>query len=121
MSGTTQSHETRDLVSSDGVEGSVVYNPEGERLGTIQCFMVDTCTGKAHYAVLQLGSRFGIGGDFYPIPWQMLIYQPSQGGYVLEITREQLGSAPHYGESAAPEYDRDYGERISSHYGLAYD
>jgi hypothetical protein len=121
MAGTTETHETRDLISSDHVEDSFVYNPEGERLGTVQRFMVDRQTGKARYAVLQLGGLGGIGGDYYPIPWELLIYQPSQGGYVVEITRDQLCNAPHYGVSATPQYDRAFGERICSHYGLTYD
>lgn len=120
MSDTSETYETRHLISSDRVEGTVVYNPEGERLGTIQRFMVDKRSGKAQYAVLQFGGIFGIGSDYYPIPWEMLTYQPSQGGYVVELTKEQLGDAPHYAESSTPEYNRDYGQQIYSHYGLPY-
>lgn len=120
MSGTLESYGTRDLIASDRVEGTVVYNPEGERLGTIQRFMVDKQSGKAHYAVMQFGGNVGIGSDYYPIPWEMLIYQPNQGGYVVELTKELLGSAPHYGASAVPEYDQGYNERTYAYYGLTY-
>ena len=120
MSEASETYKTRDLISSDRVEGTVVYNLAGERLGTIQRFMVDKRSGKAHYAVLQFGGHSGIGGDCYPIPWEMLTYQPNHGGYVVEITRDQLGDAPHYGESVTPEYDRDYSQQIHSHYGLIY-
>src|ERR1700755_2769465 len=33
--------ETATLIASDKVEGTAVYNPEGEKLGTISNFMVD--------------------------------------------------------------------------------
>lgn len=120
MSDTLEHNGPRDLIASDRVEGTVVYNPAGERLGTIQRFMVDKESGKAHYAVMQFGGLLGLGSDYYPIPWEMLIYQPNQGGYVVEITKEQLGSAPHYHVSATPEYDSEYSERICSHYGLTH-
>lgn len=120
MSDSTETYETRDLISSDRVEGTVVYNPQGERLGTIRRFMVDKRTGKAHYAVMQFGGFLGLGSDYYPIPWELLTYQPSQGGYVVDITREQLDQAPHYEETAMPDYDRGYGEQVYSYYGLNY-
>lgn len=120
MSDTSDTYETHDLISSDRVEGTAVYNPQGERLGTIQRFMVDKRSGKAHYAVLQFGGFFGIGSDYYPIPWEMLAYDPNKSGYVVELNQEQLGDAPHYGDSAAPEFDRQYGKEIYSHYGLTY-
>lgn len=121
MPNTVESYGTRDLIASDRVEGTVVYNPAGERLGTIQRFMVDKHSGRAHYAVMQFGGIMGIGGDCYPIPWEMLVYQPCQGGYVVELTKEQIGSAPHYHLAATPEYDREFNQRIYSHYGLTYD
>lgn len=120
MPDTLESFGTRDLIASDRVEGTVVYNSAGERLGTVQRFMVDKNSGKAHYAVMQFRGIMGLGSDYYPIPWEMLVYQPNQGGYVVDITKEQLGCAPHYLVTATPEYNRDYNERIRSHYGLTY-
>ena len=40
MSGTA-TNETRDLIASDKVEGTAVYNGTGDRLGTVYNFMVD--------------------------------------------------------------------------------
>lgn len=121
MADSSETYETRDLISSDRVEGTVVYNPQGERLGTISRFMVDKRTGKAHYAVMQFGGVFGLGSDYYPLPWEILTYQPDQGGYVVDISKEQLDNAPHYDENAAPDYSQEYNRHIYAHYGLSYD
>lgn len=120
MPETTDTYETHDLISSDRVEGTVVYNLEGERLGTISRFMVNKRTGKAQYAVLQFGGLLGLGSDYYPLPWQILTYDPSQGGYVVNIDKTQLENAPHYSETDTPSYDNDYNWRVYSHYGLTY-
>jgi hypothetical protein len=42
--------ETQDLIASDKVEGTAVYNLSGERLGTVHNFMVDKRSGHVAYA-----------------------------------------------------------------------
>jgi len=111
--------ETGSLISSDKVDGTVVYNRAGERLGTIRNFMVDKRSGKAQYAVLQFGGLFGIGSDYYPIPWEMLDYDVNQGGYVVNIEKSQIEGAPRYSAESTV-FDRTYGESVYGHYGLAY-
>ncbi len=112
--------ETAELISSSKVEGTAVYNEDGEKLGTIQSFMVDKRTGQADYAVLSFGGFFGLGADHYPIPWDMLDYSEEQGGYVVDIDKDTLEDAPRYGASEQPTYDSAYRERIDQHYGLEY-
>lgn len=119
MADTLDTVETHRLIASDKVDGTAVYDLSGEKLGTIRNFMVDKRSGQAQYAVLQFGGLFGIGSDYYPIPWQKLTFEPSQGGYVVDITKAQLENAPRYGNDA-PEFDRAYGESVHSHYGMPY-
>ena len=47
--------ETQRLIASNKVEGTAVYNREGEKLGSVYNFMVDKQSGKVEYAVLQFG------------------------------------------------------------------
>lgn len=112
--------ETRRLIASDKVEGTTVFNPQGERLGTVRNFMVDKRSGKADYAVLEFGGLFGLGSDHYPIPWDMLTYDVDQGGYVVNISSDQLNDAPRYRDSDTPEYTDDYGRTVYGYYGLSY-
>jgi sporulation protein YlmC with PRC-barrel domain len=115
---TIEHDETVDLIASNKVEGTAVYNQEGEKLGTIHNFMVDKVSGQVDYAVLSFGGLFGLGSDYYPIPWDMLSYDEQQGGYVVDIDQEILEGAPRYDASAEPQYDRAYSERIHSYYGF---
>lgn len=112
--------ETTDLISSSKVEGTAVYNRDGERLGSISSFMVGKRSGKVDYAVLSFGGFLGIGQDEYPLPWDMLEYDTRQGGYVVDIDKELLSAAPRYARNEEPSFDRDYGERVHSYYGVAY-
>ncbi|WP_206240081.1 PRC-barrel domain-containing protein [Novosphingobium terrae] len=112
--------ETSTLIASNKVEGSSVYNVVGDSLGSIYNFMVEKRSGQVRYAVLQFGGLFGLGSDYYPIPWEKLTYDSEKGGYIVDIDRETLEGAPHYSISEDPVFDRDYGSKVFSYYGLAY-
>ncbi len=115
-----ETEETIDLIASNKVEGTTVYNSEGEKLGSIYNFMVDKHTGQVEYAVLQFGGILGMGSDYYPLPWEVLSYDEEEGGYVVELDKETLKNAPHYSAAQEPTYDEAYGEQVYSHYGLTY-
>ena len=119
MSDTFATDETHRLIASDKVEGTAVYNREGEKLGHVTNFMVDKHSGQAEYAVLQFGGLFGIGSDYYPIPWEMLTYDTEMGGYMVDLDKDQLNDAPRYGESE-PDFDDEYGRSVYGYYGLNY-
>jgi hypothetical protein len=108
--------ETSELIASNKVEGTAVYDRHEERLGTITNFMVDKVTGQVEYAVLSFGGLFGLGGNHYPLPWEKLSYDEDLGGYVVDIDRETLETAPSYSADEEPAYDRAYGDRIHDHY-----
>ena len=119
-SNTIARDETHDLISSDKVEGTAVYNRQGEKLGTVTSFMVGKRTGRVQYAVLSFGGLFGMGEKFYPLPWDTLTYDTDKGGYMVDIDKDRLEGAPSYDRGNEPTYDRAYGERVYGHYGLAY-
>ena len=118
-SGRPATDETRELIASDKVEGTAVYNRQGERLGTVHNFMVDKCSGQVAYAVMSFGGFLGIGESYHPLPWKVLTYDTAQGGYVVDLSREQLQGAPSYGSSDMPDWtDRTYGRRVDDYYGV---
>lgn len=106
------------MIASDRVEGTAVYSRSGDRLGTVERFMVDKVSGQVEYAVLAFGGVLGIGHRHYPLPWKALTYQPEQGGYVVDVTQEQLEGAPGYDREGddEPNYDREYRERVDAYY-----
>jgi len=125
MSGTTRGapakDETSDLIASDKVEGTAVYNSAGDRLGTVHNFMVGKRSGKVAYAVMSFGGFLGIGESYHPLPWGVLTYDTQKGGYVVNLSREQLEGAPRYSASEAPDWaDTAYGRRINEYYGVPF-
>jgi sporulation protein YlmC with PRC-barrel domain len=51
------------IISSEKVEGSAVYNPAGDKLGSIDDLMIDKISGQVQYAVLEFGGFLGMGTD----------------------------------------------------------
>src|SRR4029453_7648506 len=110
--------ETFDLISSEKVDGTAVYNPEDEKLGTIHHFMVGKRDGQVRYAVLSYGGLFGMGDDFYPLPWDALTYSVDKGGYVVNIDKDRPPPtrAPSYPRGQEPTWNEDYETRVRNYY-----
>jgi uncharacterized protein YrrD len=52
---TGQTDETDRLISSDKVEGTSVYNRNGDNIGTINHLMIDKISGQVEFAVMSTG------------------------------------------------------------------
>jgi hypothetical protein len=111
--------ETDRLIASDKVEGTAVYNRAGERLGSVHNVMIDKYSGQVAYAVMSFGGFLGIGERYHPLPWRALTYDTGLGGYVVDVTREQLEKAPSFGRDEAPWGDPAYGRGVSGYYGVS--
>jgi len=61
MARTGQTDETDRLISSDKVDGTTVYNRNGDNIGTIDHLMIDKISGQVEYAVMSFGGFLGIG------------------------------------------------------------
>lgn len=114
--GSAEIDETTDLIGSNKVDGTAVYDRDGSKLGTVYNFMVGKRSGKVAYAVLSFGGMLGIGGSYYPIPWNMLTYDTGKGGYVLGIDKERIGSAPNYRAGEDPFSDAGYGRQVTDYW-----
>jgi sporulation protein YlmC with PRC-barrel domain len=106
------------VISSDKVEGTNVYNPAGEKLGSIDDLMIDRYSGQVRYAVMEFGGFLGMGTDRYPIPWSMLKYDDGKSGYVVPLDKTKLEKAPRYTDERIPTYDNEYGKRVNSYYDI---
>lgn len=111
--------ETSSLIASDMVEGTSVYDIEGQRVGKILNFMVNKHSGQDEYAVMSFGGFLGIGEDHYPLPWKKLKYVVARHGFVVDIDKDSLANAPKHDRGNEPVYDAAFGTMISSHYGVA--
>jgi hypothetical protein len=114
--------ETDRLIASNKVEGTAVYNRQGERLGSVYNFMVDKRSGQVEYAVMSFGGFLGIGDSYHPLPWKTLKYDTSMGGYVVDLDKNRLQGAPSYASSEIPDWsDPRYSRRIDDYYGHSPD
>lgn len=110
--------ETSTMISSNKVDGTAVYDPSGDRIGSIDSVMIEKRTGQVNYAVLSFGGFLGMGSSHHPLPWKALKYDTGLGGYVVDVDRDRLEKAPSYGTDQEPDWnDRSYGRRIDDYYG----
>ncbi|KAF2989765.1 hypothetical protein MJC1_03110 [Methylocystis sp. MJC1] len=103
------------LISSENVEGTAVYDPSGNKIGQIDHLMIDKVSGVIRYAIMTFGGFLGIGEGEHPLPWKAFKYDTNLGGYVTDVTEEQLKNAPEYTEQSWT--DRDWESRLHQHFG----
>jgi sporulation protein YlmC with PRC-barrel domain len=83
-----------DMIAATKVNGTTVYNRAGEKIGSIDDIMLNKRRGHADYAIMSFGGFLGMGERFHPLPWNQLTYDPTQGGYVVDIDENRLEAAP---------------------------
>jgi len=109
------------LIESDRVEGTAVYDRSGKRIGTVERVMIDKISGRVAYAVMSFGGFFGVGANEYAVPWSMLDYDPGLGGYRIQITAEQLRSAPSLSRARGQDWpDRQSEQELHDYYQVTY-
>ncbi len=106
------------LVSSHDVNGTAVYSPQREHLGHIDHVMIDKTSGNIGYAVMAFGGFLGLGENHVPVPWKTLRYDTGVGGYVTDLTPEQLRAAPEAPQDWAS--NESWRQRSYDYYGLPY-
>jgi sporulation protein YlmC with PRC-barrel domain len=105
------------LIAADKVNGTDVYNMNGEKLGTVDDIMMDKVSGKAIYAVMSFGGFLGIGEKQHPLPWSALTYDKDKEGFVVNLDKRTLENAPTLDPDDEFEWTPDYGRSIDKYYG----
>lgn len=111
-----QTKSSQDCIASDRVEGTAVYGSDGNKIGSVDCIMIEKRSGQAREAILDVGGFLGMGGSRHAVPWQMLQYDVDQGGYLLDVTEDQLKNAPRFEEN-----DRDTTLSDQNHRARVYE
>ncbi len=104
------------LIAADKVNGTTVYSPAGDKLGSINNIMIDKVSGRAIYAVMSFGGFLGMGEKFHPLPWASLKYDDQKGGYVVNLDKNMLELAPSYDRSPEFTWTPEYGRKVDSYY-----
>jgi hypothetical protein len=85
-----------ELIGSDRVEGTAVYDHTGKYVGSIKRLMIEKLSGQVAYAVMSFGGFLGFGESSHVIPWDKLTYDTDLSGYKTSITETDLRSAPAF-------------------------
>ena len=78
------------LIESDRVEGTYVYDPNDNHIGTIKRLMIEKISGQVSSAVISFGGFFGFGEEENSIPWNKLQYDVNLAGYRSDITEQDV-------------------------------
>lgn len=113
-----QIRETHDLVASDKVIGTKVYDRQGKHIGAIERIVLEKVSGRVAYAVLSFGGFLGIGEDYYPLPWSKLRYDENLEGFRVDISKDQVEGAPRYRRDENYEWNTENGRRVYDYYGV---
>jgi hypothetical protein len=92
-----------------------VQNMQNEKLGTINDLVFDPESGKISYAVLSVGGFLGVGDKLVAVPLTAFRPQPGQDYLVLNMTKDELKSAPGLARNNWPRLnDPAFGSPASS-------
>jgi PRC-barrel domain len=109
------------LIESDRAEGTTVYDPQGNNIGSIKRLMIEKISGRVAYAVMSFGGFLGLGEEEHAIPWSKLTYDTNLGGYRTDITESQLRGAPAFSRDPSWEWsDRQREQELHDHYRATY-
>src|SRR5690348_161961 len=118
MATATAERTGKRLIESDRVEGTTVFDPQGNNIGSIKRIMIDKISGQVGYAVMSFGGFLGMGTEEHSIPWNKLTYDTKLGGFRTDITEQQLRGAPAFSRNQDYDWsDRNRERELHSHYG----
>jgi sporulation protein YlmC with PRC-barrel domain len=114
--------ETRRLIASNKVEGTPVYDRNGDRFGSIHNFMVDKRSGKVMYAVLEHSSGFlGFDTRFYPLKWDELTYDTRLDGYHVDLDEKSIKRRGSYDKQGRYDRGNDSDRMSGGTHGMSSD
>jgi hypothetical protein len=93
---------TKPIIESDRVEGTLVFDPHGNQIGTIKRLLIEKISGRVVAVDVTFGGFLGLGVHHHTIPWDKLTYDREYSGYRTDMTEAQLRDAPvFYGDHRA--------------------
>ena len=109
------------LIESDRVEGTTVYDRQGNNVGSIKRLMIEKISGRVAYAVMSFGGFLGIGAEEHAIPWSKLTYDTRLDGYQTDISETQLQGAPAFSRDRNWDWtDRSRERELHDYYRAPY-
>ena len=94
-----ESTSDRPLIAAERVNGTEIYQQDGEKIGKVEELAIRKENGRIEYAIVSFGGFLGIGEKYHAVPWSLLTFDVEKGGYVIPIDKDQLERAPNFDPS----------------------
>ena len=95
-----------------------VLDYDGHKIGDLDEIVLDMSSGCVDFAIVSFGGFLGIGEKHYIIPRQALHFDPEQGMFRMDVTREQVEQAPGFTRGNWPNYNDDsYMQPVFNYWG----
>ncbi|MDU1143004.1 PRC-barrel domain-containing protein [Aeromonas rivipollensis] len=109
------------VLSASTLNGDDVYDPRGEKLGSIKELMLDIDNGKVCYAVLSFGGFLSLGEKLFAVPWSALKVDTENKRFIMDTTEERMKNAPGFDSDNWPNMaDTSWEKSIYSYYDSRY-
>jgi sporulation protein YlmC with PRC-barrel domain len=109
------------VLSASTLSSDDVYNPKGEKLGSIKELMLDIESGKVCYAVLSFGGFLSLGEKLFAVPWSALVVDTKNKRIVMDTNEERLKTAPGFDPDKWPNMaDATWERNVHAYYGTTY-
>ena len=100
--------------------GMAVHNDQGERVGTVEDFVINMQTGQIAYAALGYGGVLGIGEKLFAVPFnQMKVAHDTNNDsyFVVNVSKEKLKAAPGFDKSHWPDFaNPNWSQEVDNYY-----
>lgn len=109
------------LLSASTLSSDDVYNPKGEKLGSIKELMLDIESGRVCYAVLSFGGFLSLGEKLFAVPWSALKVDTENKRLIMDTDEERLKNAPGFDSDNWPNMaDSTWEKNVHAYYGTTY-
>ncbi len=97
--------------------GMAVHDAGGKKVGDIKDVVLDTDSGRVHYAVLSFGGFAGLRDKLFAVPLSKL-HADDKGRLTLDATKQQIESAPGFDRAHWPDWNAGaYRTEVDRRYG----
>jgi sporulation protein YlmC with PRC-barrel domain len=115
------SHHGSRVLSASTLSADDVYNPNGDKLGSIKELMLDIEDGKVCYAVLSFGGFLSLGEKLFAVPWSALTVDTKNKRFVMDTNEEHLKNAPGFDTDNWPNMaDATWGKTVHAYYDTTH-
>jgi len=91
------------LLSVRDLRNYEVYDPEGDKLGVLEDFVIDLTDSSVRYAILATSTLGAVNKKVFAVPLAALTLDTENECFILDIDQERLESAEGFDAKTTPE------------------